>query len=227
MGGAGVAESAGENRGVAYEHSLQVYRSPLARWGSYAWFVLAALNLFDIGLRGGGQSGRVAFAAVLAATVLVYLVAFRPAVVVGGREVVLRNVLRDVTVPWSDVTQVDATDALRVHAGERTYRSWAVHTPSRERMRAGRKSKLSVGERGSVPDSVASELANRTHADFVADKVREARDRWRREGAVADPGQPADQPVDAAADPYRRLNVSGTVLLAAAVALVVVAVALP
>lgn len=208
------------------EYPRQVFRSSLARWGSYAWFVLAALNIVDITVRGSGQGGRVAFAVVVAVTVLVYLVAFRPAVVLDGRTVVLRNVFRDVTVPLPAVTQADATDALRVHAGARVYRSWAVQVPNRERARVRQRVRSTGRSHDAVSDDVRDAVAGRTHADFVAEQIQQAKQRFDtgRDDPAAEvsSGQPGP-----GGDPYRRWNVLGTVSLAVAVVIVLVTIALP
>jgi hypothetical protein len=151
----------------------QVFRSPLARVGSYVWFALAALNVVDLALRGSGRAAWIALAAVLVVTAAVYLVAFRPAVVADAQGVVLRNPTRDVVVPWSAVTSVDATDALRVHAGGETYRSWAVQVANRSRVKARRQVELTTATGGEPSEEVRTELAGRTHADYVAEQVRE------------------------------------------------------
>jgi hypothetical protein len=56
---------------------------------------------------------------------------WRPAVVVDDRGVELRNIVRDVHVPWGLLTGVDTKYALTLHVGERKYRSWAAGAPGR------------------------------------------------------------------------------------------------
>jgi len=50
----------------------------------------------------------------------------RPAVVVDSDGVTLRNVARDVHVPWQLLTDVEARWNVRVFVGERGYTAWAV-----------------------------------------------------------------------------------------------------
>lgn len=52
----------------------------------------------------------------------------RPAVVLNGRGVTLRNILRDVHIPWAKLTHVETGWNLRVFAGDRGYTSWAIST---------------------------------------------------------------------------------------------------
>jgi hypothetical protein len=189
----------------------QVFRSQLARVGSYVWFVIAALNAVDLLVRGNDRSAWVALAAVLLVTVVVYLVGFRPAVVVQTRGVLLRNPARDVVVPWPAVTAVDATDALRVHAGGETYRSWAVQVANRSRARSRRQADLTTPTGAEPSERVRSELAGRTHADYVAEQVRET---WQR---AADAPQ-----VSGGAGARVRWHVPGLAALGASVVLLVV-----
>ncbi|MGH8867839.1 MAG: PH domain-containing protein [Actinomycetes bacterium] len=156
-----------------------VYRSGLARGGSYVWFGVAALNLVDIALRGSGRSAWVALGLVLFATVVVYMVAFRPAVVVDERGVLVRNPFRDAEVPWHALTGVDSTDSLRLHTDGRVHRAWAVQAPNRARARAHRQMGLRSSSGPGPSDDVRTAMAGRTHVDYVADRIKET---WGRAG---------------------------------------------
>jgi len=56
---------------------------------------------------------------------------WRPAVVVDDAGVELRNVLRDVRVPWAALEAVETRFTLTLHCGERRYQSWAGSAPGR------------------------------------------------------------------------------------------------
>ena len=166
----------------------RVFRSTFGRVGAYVWFAFAAVNAIDVALRGSGQSSRIALAGLLAFSAVIYLFAFRPAVVADARGVVLRNVVREVSVPWSAVTAIDVTNALRVHAGGAIYRSWAEQVSSRDRARARspRGRQVHAGGRAQVSDDVRAELSGRTSVDFVVDQLEE----MRRLHAAAGDGAP-------------------------------------
>jgi len=197
--------------------SRQVHRSPVARAGAFAWFVLAVVNLADIVRRGSGESGRLAFAGLLLVSVVVYLLAFRPALVVDAVGILVRNPLRDVRVPWAALTHVDATDVVRVHARDRVHRVWAVRVSNRARARAHHELGLRSDLGGSGSPGVRTALAGRTHADFVVEQVTE---RWARVGAGADPGSGEAGPGGAA---VARWHVPGLSLLVVTALLVAAA----
>ena len=60
----------------------------------------------------------------------------RPAALLTLDGVVLRNVLRDVHIPWSALTDVSSRWNLRVSAGDRGYNSWAISSQVKPPRRA-------------------------------------------------------------------------------------------
>ena len=167
-----------------------VHRPAAARVGAWAWFLLALGNLADVVHRGSGQSARVAFAGILLASALVYLLAFRPALVVDDEGVLARNPLRDVRVPWPALRHVDTTDVLRLHEDQRVHRVWAVRAGhgARDRARRGLTPRSDVTAPGTaVSSGFGDAMAGRTPADHVVDEVLE---RWQvasAEGRAAGP----------------------------------------
>jgi hypothetical protein len=154
-----------------------VFRSSVARVVAWVFIGFAALNLIDVVLRGRGQSGRIAFALMVALALLAFVIGLRPAVVADARHVLLRNLVRDVSVPWGAVTAIDATDALRVHAGGAAFRSWSIASGNRARRRALRGQAPRAGGGAGPRDPAArAELASRTHADFVVEQLTDV---WR------------------------------------------------
>lgn len=149
----------------------------MARVVAWVFIGFAALNLIDVVLRGRGQSGRIAFALMVALALLAFVIGLRPAVVADARHVLLRNLVRDVSVPWGAVTAIDATDALRVHAGGAAFRSWSIASGNRARRRALRGQAPRAGGGAGPRDPAArAELASRTHADFVVEQLTDV---WR------------------------------------------------
>jgi hypothetical protein len=66
---------------------------------------------------------------VLLGLALVWSVFVRPAVVLDGQGVTVRNVFRDVHIPWGRVTDVGSRWNLRVCVGDRGYTAWAISSP--------------------------------------------------------------------------------------------------
>jgi hypothetical protein len=56
---------------------------------------------------------------------------WRPAVVVDDAGVELRNLVRDVRVPWPALEELDTRYTLTLHSGGRRYQSWAGAAPGR------------------------------------------------------------------------------------------------
>ncbi len=78
-------------------------------------------------LADGGPTGLLRYVLFpVAIAALAWLVYWRPHVRVDPGGVRLVNVLRTVTIPWGAITAVASRWGLRVEAGGRTYRAWAV-----------------------------------------------------------------------------------------------------
>jgi len=56
----------------------------------------------------------------------VWSIFVRPAVLLDVEGVTVRNVLRDVHIPWARLTDVESRWNLKVFAGERGYTAWAI-----------------------------------------------------------------------------------------------------
>lgn len=159
----------------------RVFRSSFGRAMAYIWFAFAAFNVVDVLRRGEGQSARVAVAILFAVSVLAYVVGLRPRVEAGTDRLTIRNPLRDIAVPWSAITRIDATDALRVHVGERAHRAFAVSVSNRARNRALRQPARGR-QGGAVTTPVEQDMVGRTNADFVVDELTQT---WVRERSVS------------------------------------------
>ncbi|MGH3495194.1 MAG: hypothetical protein ACRDQ1_18435 [Sciscionella sp.] len=163
-----------------YEH--RVFSSKPARVLGWCLYAVAAFNFVDLAIQGRDHASLVAGAALLLGCGVVYVLCLRPGIVARSREVVLHNPLRDVTVGWQHVDEVDVTDAIRVHAGDRVYRSFALQETSRTRARA----RMRRRPQG-VPDRVAEAVAGRSHCGYIAQQLTE----MARERAVGASSEPA------------------------------------
>ncbi len=75
---------------------------------------------------------------VLFGLALVWALFVRPAVVLGDDGVTIRNVLRDIYIPWAQVTRVESRWNLKVFVEDRGYTAWAIASQAeRPRMRSG------------------------------------------------------------------------------------------
>lgn len=80
-----------------------------------------------------------------------YALYWRPSVVVHDDGTLLRNVLRDVHVPWSCLVAVTTRFSLTLVTTEGTYRSWAASS-SGARADSGMGDLVQVGGSGAPPD---------------------------------------------------------------------------
>lgn len=158
----------------------QVFRSAFWRAVAAAWALFVGFNVWDVGRRGWPENGVVALLIVGAISVVVYATGWRPAVVGDATGVEVRNPLRTVHVPWNAVTEVDATDALRVHVDSTVYRSWAVSRGGGMASALRGVGRKSSGAQGIEANALA-ELAKQSPADYAAatlvDIWRQARGR--------------------------------------------------
>ena len=146
--GAAAGPSAEPSARPRYER--RAFTPTPARVLGWILIAVAVANFADIAVRGRDHASLIAAAALLLGCGLVYVLCLRPGLVAGDDAVHMRNPLRDVRVRWAALTDVDVTDALRLHAGGRKYRSWAMQESSRARARARMRK-----PRTDLPESVA------------------------------------------------------------------------
>lgn len=153
----------------------------------WAWFAV----------RDGGAPGlaRQAPGVVLAAT-LVYAVLVRPTVEVSAAGVTLRNVVRDVEVPWAALAEVRTRYALTlVTTGGRRFTGWAA--PASGRHTDARLTRREVSAIGWDPDRElpTASASTASHSGAVAAWVRRE---WRRAAEAGDPDGAAGSGCDRA-----------------------------
>jgi len=185
--------------GTQSSTTQQVFRQPSSVWLSALCGVVGLFLLFSL-VRGWADHPRPLFGAwVVFGLALAWSVFLRPAVVLDAWGVTLRNVVRDVHIPWARVTDVTSRWSLKVFAGDRGYTAWSI---SSQPDRPGRGSGGFLGM--SVPgrlDGVAGKDAKlsaaadpKVNAQNVARSIRVARAEY--EEAVAQgliPASPDEQ----------------------------------
>ncbi len=112
--------------------NVMVYRPVLVRVAAVVVWLAALWWAGTLAVQGRWQDVAFAVPVQVAVCLVVYLLFWRPAVVVDDDAVVLRNVLRDDRVPWRSLKSVDTRYALTlVTADDRRMQSWAAAAPGR------------------------------------------------------------------------------------------------
>ncbi|MFC4057919.1 PH domain-containing protein [Planomonospora corallina] len=206
----------------------QVFRSKTAVVLGWVWMVFAALNAVDLIVRYTGPASLAAAAVLGVLTAMVFVTCLRPAVVLGEEGVLVRNPLRTVSVPWAGVDDVTVAHAITITSGGDVVRCWTPQTTARERAAALRRGGPGSGGGGRGPagepgrsraeQAAAEALAGRTHADWVAEQIRE-----RAEAARRSEGPGAGAPEHTAGAMRTTWSPSALAVLGASAALVVAA----
>jgi hypothetical protein len=117
----------------------QVFRPRFAPILAYVWYLVALLLAVDLLRRGDSTSILVGLGMLTLITVALYAGAQRPSVIVDDLGITLRNLMRDVYVPWHDVQRVGAVWSLTVETSHGEFRSWAVTASNPQRVRTRRR----------------------------------------------------------------------------------------
>ncbi len=113
------------NQGADVTH-VETFRPRLAPVMAVLWYCIAAFGGYDLVRRGDGREIAVGLACLALVTVIVYAIAQRPAIVAGPRGVLLRNVVRDVWMPWHAVKAIETKWSLSFATADASYSSWAL-----------------------------------------------------------------------------------------------------
>lgn len=124
------AASSGAGAGRTGSDRL-IYRSVMGRVLLTASAVIAAWWTVDLAARGRVGSAVVFGLWAVAGIAAMACLLWRPAVIVDGEAVELRNVVRDVRVPWAVLEDVQTRYALTLVAAGRRHQSWAGSAPGR------------------------------------------------------------------------------------------------
>jgi hypothetical protein len=104
----------------------QVIRQRSSLWLAAISAVTGLLLLLSL-VRNWASYPRLSFAAwVLFGLAVAWAVFVRPAVLLDASGVTLRNIVRDVHIPWTRLTGVTSRWNLKVLVGDRGYNAWAI-----------------------------------------------------------------------------------------------------
>jgi len=117
----------------------QVFRPRFAPILAYVWYVVAVLLAIDLVRRGDARSITIGLGVILLISVGLYAGAQRPSVIVDDLGITLRNLVRDVYVPWHEVQHVGAVWALSIETAKGEFRSWAVTAANPHRRNLARR----------------------------------------------------------------------------------------
>jgi len=168
--------------------SGQVFRqrSPLglaAVWGAASLLLLVSLA------RNWADYPRPSFVAwILLGLAWVWSIFVRPSVLLDVEGVTVRNVLRDVHIPWVRLTDVESRWNLKVLAGDRGYTAWAISSQVERPKPAsgGMFGMLSPGrfDRQSKADALQGAAVPKVTASTVARSIEQAKEEYDEAVAV-------------------------------------------
>lgn len=161
----------------------------------WAWMVFAVINVVDILRHDWSRASAYAGSVLLLVSGIVWVIALRPRLRANERELLIRNPLRDVAIPWGAVTDIVSRDTVRVTTERRNYHSWVGHVSNRRRSwfsRArvqGRAAELTTdptgrtsGESTSAKEHLTA-AARATDTEYLVTRLTGMADRFRRVSA--------------------------------------------
>ena len=133
---------------------------------------------------------------VLFGLALVWSLFVRPAVLLDDDGVTIRNVVRDIHIPWVLVTDVEFRWNLKVFAGDRAYTAWAISSQAeRPKGTGGGRFAILPGQvdKYARADVLSSTPAPKVTASMVARSIEQAKEDYAEavaHGALAAPAEP-------------------------------------
>lgn len=170
-----------------------VYRPTFVRALSVVTWVLLAGAL--VGTAAADPAEALLWLPVLAlAAAVVYVLFWRPSVEVDDDAVTVRNLVRDVRIPWRRLDAVDTRYSLSLESGDRRYTAWAAPAPGRSNaLRQSRYDTLALQSLGTnVQDGLRSSAVPNSDSGGAALMVRA---RWERALATSPPRDEDGEPV--------------------------------
>ena len=151
----------------------EVFRPRFAPILAYVWYVVGGLLALDLIRRGDARSITLGLGVILLISVGLYAGAQRPSVIVDDLGLTMRNLVRDVYVPWHEVQRVGVVWALSIETAEGEFRSWAVTAANPHRRSLARRKNIfgfgapppesfeEADDISSVPGAVSATIAVR------------------------------------------------------------------
>jgi hypothetical protein len=128
------------------EYADRVYRSmPSVISGALMIALVLWLGIDSI-VQGSSRAALEAAAAMLLLVPLLVGYTIWPSVRANATRMVVRNPLRTITVPWTDVDSLRAALSVEVRAGEKKFQIWALPVSLRQRKRENRRAMRSAAD---------------------------------------------------------------------------------
>lgn len=154
-------------------------RSPL---GLAALSTVTGLFLLVSLARSWAQNPQPLFAAwVLLGLAVAWSLFVRPAVLLDDEGVTIRNVVRDVHIPWTRLTDVTSRWNLKVFVGDRGYGAWAISAHERPKNASGGMFAMPLPgplRRLASGDAQASDAVPKINAETVARSITTAKQEY-------------------------------------------------
>jgi hypothetical protein len=183
----GRAEATGER---------EVFRlnAPVVVW--WIWLAFAVLNVVDLAIQATPRFALVVGLIVLTITGVAYACGLRPRVIADGRGLVIINPVREFSVPWAAIREVDVRDWVRFYCtptpgADRTklLESWALFATARVKRNYTQRARDYTAKTPAInrlPDE-ARRLMSQPAVVIIAHRIEQ---RVRAEQAAGAPGAP-------------------------------------
>jgi hypothetical protein len=160
----------------------RVFRQRSSVWLAVMSAVTAVLLLLSL-VRSWAQYPRPLFGAwVLLGVAVAWSIFVRPSVVIDAQGVTIRNIVRDIHIPWAALTDVSTRWNLKVMAGNRGYNAWAISSQvDRPRSASSGLFRIPVSVRSERAASAAaspSPAATKATARAVAESIQRAKQEY-------------------------------------------------
>jgi hypothetical protein len=160
----------------------RVYRQRSSVWLAAISVVMAGLLLLSL-VRSWAQDPRPLFGAwVLFGVAVAWAIFVRPSVLIDAEGVTIRNIVRDIHIPWAALTDVSTRWNLKVMVGNRGYDAWAISSQvDRPKSASSALLRDPVSPRSNPASSAAtpsSPVARKVTARAVAESIQRVKQEY-------------------------------------------------
>lgn len=126
--------------------------------------------------------------------IVVWVTQLRPRATAYRHHLVLKNVLRDTSIPLAAIDEVSVRQTLRVFAGDQRHVCVGIGVPVREELRRKRKNRAQLlgtsrwGEFAEKAERAAPDQTGMSYQTFVVTRIGELVEQEKKEHKVAEPG---------------------------------------
>ncbi|MBT1002886.1 PH domain-containing protein [Paenarthrobacter sp. DKR-5] len=201
-----------------HDAGVSIFTARSSRWLAGLCWLIAAAGLV-LTLASHGVAGLWSVWPLLLLAYAGWALFWHPAVIVAEQDVVLRNPLRTISVPWAALVTVDTKHALTLVTPGRRYVAWAAPAPGILGTMSARRENLRNLPETTYGPARSVRPGDLSHTDS-GQAARLVRDRWERKSADGSllAGEAETTPVHVR---WNWLQIAAGVVLAAASAAVV------